>query len=157
MKILAIADIHNNVACVRKLRAQEANDHDAIAIAGDIGTHGAAEAFEILTTFECPIVYVHGHGDRMPEDAKFGARAYPVHLQVVKVGRLAFAGYSFRGSLPRRLGHGSAGYAETCRSLLRAAIHKSGVDLQRCVLITHDRARHLDRDYPKLLLRIHSS
>ncbi len=82
MKILAIADIHNNVACVRKLRAQELNDYDAIAIAGDIGTHGATEIFEILTTFKCPIVYVHGNWDRLPEDAKFGARAYLVHLEV---------------------------------------------------------------------------
>jgi predicted phosphodiesterase len=155
MKILAIADIHNNVACVRKLRAQEANDYDAIAIAGDIGTHGAAEVFEILTTFKCPIVYVHGNWDRMPEDAKFGPRAHLVHLQVVKVSRLAFAGYSFRGSLPHRLGRGSAAYAEKCRSLLRAAIRKSGVDLQRCALITHERARHLDRDFPNLLLHVY--
>jgi predicted phosphodiesterase len=155
MKILAIADIHNNVACVRKLRAQEANDYDAITIAGDIGTHGAADVFEILATFNCPIVYVYGNWDRMPEDAKFGARAHLVHLQVVKVGSLAFAGYSFRGSLPHRLGHGSAGYAESCRSLLRAAIRKSGVDLQQCVLITHERARHLDRDFPNLLLHIY--
>jgi predicted phosphodiesterase len=96
MKILAIADIHNNVASVRKLRAQELNGYDVIAIAGDIGTHGAVEIFEILTTFKCPIVYVHGNWDRMPEDAKFGARAHLVHLQVVKVAGLAFAGYSFR-------------------------------------------------------------
>jgi predicted phosphodiesterase len=136
MKILAIADIHNNVACVRKLRAQEANDYDAIAIAGDIGTHGAAEIFATLGTFKCPIVYVHGNWDRMPEDAKFGARAQLLHLEVAKVGSLAFAGYSFRGSLPQRLGHGSAGYAEKCRSLLRAA-------------------RHLDRDFPNLLLHIY--
>ncbi len=89
MKILAIADIHNNVACVRKLRAQEANDYDAIAIAGDIGTHAAAEIFATLGTFKCPIVYVHGNWDRMPEDAKFGTRAHLVHLQVVKVAGLA--------------------------------------------------------------------
>jgi len=126
-----------------------------IAIAGDIGTHGATEIFEILTTFKCPIVYVHGNWDRMPEDAKFGARAHLVHLQVVKFAGLAFAGYSFRGPPPQRLGHGSAEYAEQCRSLLRAAIRKSGVDLQRCVLMTHDRARHLDRDFPNLLLHIY--
>jgi len=43
MKILAISDIHNNVACVRKLRAQEANEYDVIAIAGDIGARAAAD------------------------------------------------------------------------------------------------------------------
>ena len=46
MKILSISDIHNNAACVRKLRAQESNDYDVIAIPGDIGTYGAAEIFE---------------------------------------------------------------------------------------------------------------
>jgi len=92
MKILAISDIHNNVACVRKLRAQEANEYDVIAIAGDIGTRAAAEIFATLATFECPIVYVHGNWDRMPDDAKFGAGAQLVHLKAVKVGSLTFAG-----------------------------------------------------------------
>jgi predicted phosphodiesterase len=33
MRILALSDMHNNVACARKLRAQENNDFDVIAIA----------------------------------------------------------------------------------------------------------------------------
>jgi predicted phosphodiesterase len=157
MKILAISDIHNNVACVRKLRAQESNDYDVIAIAGDIGTHGAAEVFETLGTFKCPVVYVHGNWDRMPGDAKFGARTHLIHLNVVKVGGLAFTGYSFRDPLPPKLGQaaGRTEYALKCRSLLCAAIRKSGVDLRRCVFMAHDRARHLDRDFPALLLHIY--
>ena len=132
MKILAISDIHNNVACVRKLRAQEANEYDVIAIAGDIGARAAADIFATLATFECPIVYVHGNWDRMPDDAKFGAGARLVHLKAVKVGSLTFAGYSFRAPLPRRRqASGTAEYARRCRALLRAAIRKSGADLRR--------------------------
>jgi predicted phosphodiesterase len=156
MKILAISDIHNNVACVRKLRAQEANEYDVIAIAGDIGARAAADIFATLATFECPIVYVHGNWDRMPDDAKFGAGARLVHLKAVKVGSLTFAGYSFRAPLPRRRqASGTAEYGRRCRALLRAAIRKSGADLRRCVLLAHDRARHLDRDFPNLLLHIY--
>ena len=156
MKILAISDIHNNVACVRKLRAQEANEYDVIAIAGDIGTRAAAEIFATLATFECPIVYVHGNWDRMPHDATFGAGTHLVHLQAVKVGSLTFAGYSFRAPLPRgREVSGAAEYGRRCRALVRAALRKSGADLQRCVLLTHDHARHLDRDFPNLLLHIY--
>jgi Icc-related predicted phosphoesterase len=157
MKILAISDIHNNVACVRKLRAQETNDYAVIAIPGDIGSDRAAEIFGTLRTFKCPIVYVHGNWDRMSEDAKFGARTHLVHLKVVKVGRLAFAGYSFSGPLPKPLDRAAsyAEYTRRCRSLLSAAIRKSGVDLRRCVLMTHDRATHLDREFPNLLLHIY--
>jgi predicted phosphodiesterase len=156
MKILAISDIHNNVACVRKLRAQEANAYDVIAVAGDIGTRAAGEIFATLASFECPIVYVHGNWDRMPDDAKFGPGAHLVHLEAVKVGSLTFAGYSFRGPLPRRRQlSGTAEYGRRCRALVRAALRKSGADLRRCVLLAHDRARHLDRDFPNLLLHIY--
>jgi predicted phosphodiesterase len=156
MKILAISDIHNNLACVRKLRAQEANAYDVIAVAGNIGTRAAGEIFATLASFECPIVYVHGNWDRMPDDAKFGAGAHLVHLEAAKVGSLTFAGYSFHAPLPRwgQLS-GTAEYGRRCRALLRAALRKSSTDLQRCVLLAHDRARHLDREFPNLLLHIY--
>jgi predicted phosphodiesterase len=156
MKILAISDIHNNMGCVRKLRAQEANEYDVIAVAGDIGTRAAADIFATLATFACPIVYVHGNWDRMPDDAKFAAGAHLVHVKAVKIGSLTFAGYSFHGPLPRRRQvSGSAEYGRACRALVRAALRKSGADLRRCVLLAHDRARHLDRDFPNLLLHIY--
>jgi predicted phosphodiesterase len=156
MKILAISDIHNNLACVQKLRAQEANEYDVIVVAGDIGTRAAGGIFATLASFACPIVYVHGNWDRMPDDAKFGAGAHLVHLETVKVGSLTFAGYSFHGPLPRRRElSGTAEYGRRCRALLRAALRKSGTDLRRCVLLTHDRARHLDHDFPNLLLHIY--
>ena len=146
MKILAISDIHNNLACVQKLRAQEANAYDVIAVAGDIGTRAADEIFATLASFACPIVYVHGNWDRMPDDAKFGAGAHLVHLETVKVGSLTFAGYSFRGPLPRRRRlSGTAEYGRRCRALLRAALRKSGTDLRRCVLLAHVRAAPIAR------------
>jgi predicted phosphodiesterase len=55
MRILALSDIHNNIACVRKLRAQESNDYDVIAMPGDIGTYRAAEIFDTLKSFGWPI------------------------------------------------------------------------------------------------------
>ena len=64
MRILAVSDIHNNVACVRKLLAQESNSYDVIVFPGDIGTYRAAEIFDMLKTFECPIVLIHGNWDR---------------------------------------------------------------------------------------------
>lgn len=109
MRILAISDMHNNVACGRKLRAQESNEYDVIAIPGDIGTYRVVEIFKMLRTFDCPIVYVHGDLDR-PENVNFGRRTHLVHLRVVKVGRLAFTGYSFDGPLPDF--EEGAGYAE---------------------------------------------
>jgi hypothetical protein len=48
--------MHNNGACVHKLRAQESNDYGVIATAGDIGNRRAVEVLKTLRTFECPIV-----------------------------------------------------------------------------------------------------
>jgi predicted phosphodiesterase len=156
MRILAISDIHNNVACVRKLRAQEGNDYDVIALPGDIGTHRAAEIFATLKSFGCPIVYIHGNWDRT-EDVGFDRTARLVHLRVVKVGRFAFTGYSFDGPVPEGV-RGNAGYAEytrSCRAVVRDATRVAGVELARCILLAHDRATHLDREFPGLLLHLY--
>lgn len=156
MRILAISDIHNNVACVRKLRAQEDNDYDVIAVPGDIGAYRAAEIFATLSSFGCPIVYVHGNWDR-PGDVGFGRASRFVHLRVVRAGRFAFTGYSFYGSAPDGLDEnvGYAEYTRTCRSVIRALIRDSGVDLTRCILLSHDRTSYLDREFPGLLLHLY--
>jgi Icc-related predicted phosphoesterase len=156
MRILAVSDIHNNVACVRKLRAQETNSYDVITIPGDIGTYRAAEIFDALKSFECPIVFIHGNWDRA-EDVYFGRQTHLVHLRVVKVGRLAFTGYSFDGPAPNGMPKNAAyaEYTRRCRTIVQAAIRKAGIDLRRCVLMAHDRATHLDREFPGLLLHIY--
>jgi predicted phosphodiesterase len=155
MKILALSDIHNNVPAVRKLRAQETNDYDAVAVAGDIGAKRADEIFAILRSFECPIVFVHGNWDRMGEDADFGPRADLVHLRLVKLGAWTFTGYSFAGSLPPpRRARSPAEYAGQCRAIIAQSIRKAGLEPRRCVLISHDRAAHLEKDLPGLRLHL---
>lgn len=87
----------------------------------------------------------------------FGRTVRLVHLRVFKVGRFAFAGYSFDGPAPQGL-DANAGYAEytrSCRAAVRAIIRDSGVDLSRCILLAHDRATHLDREFPGLLLHLY--
>jgi hypothetical protein len=72
-RILAFSDIHNNVNAVRQLRARESNDYDALIVAGDIGSSAANEIFDVLRTFECPVLYVFGNWDRRLEhDRNFG-------------------------------------------------------------------------------------
>ncbi|MBX9826530.1 MAG: metallophosphoesterase family protein [Xanthobacteraceae bacterium] len=158
MRILAISDIHNNVACVRKLRAQEGKDYDVIAVPGDIGTYRAAEIFETLKSFGCPIVYVHGNWDR-PDDVGFGRLARLVHLRAVKVGRFAFTGYSFTGPDPEGLDEnaGDAAYTRSCRAAVRTLVRDADLDLARCILLSHDRASHLDREFPGLLLHLYGT
>ncbi len=48
MKLLALSDVHSNLVAVRKMRAQEHNDFDAIVIAGDLGGDAAEGLFSIL-------------------------------------------------------------------------------------------------------------
>jgi predicted phosphodiesterase len=63
MTSLAFSDIHHNLEAVRKLRASEANSFDAVVVAGDIGSESANKFFKILSTFNCPVLYVFGNGD----------------------------------------------------------------------------------------------
>jgi Icc-related predicted phosphoesterase len=155
MRILAISDIHNNVACVRKLRAQESNTFDVIALPGDIGTNRAAEIFGVLTTFRCPIVYIHGNWDRMSAATGFGSETHLIHLRVVRVGRLSFTGYSFDDPEGDRRAGGRAEYVRRCRADVTKVIREAGVELSRCVLMAHDRATHLDKELPGLLLHLY--
>jgi predicted phosphodiesterase len=99
VRILAISDIHNNVACIRKLRAQEENKFDVVAIAGDIGGDRAVEIFKVLKTFMCPIVYVYGNWDRkLQHGLSFGDDCHLIHLNVVTIGGVACGSYCAIGS-----------------------------------------------------------
>lgn len=155
MRILAISDIHNNVACVRKLRAQVSNEFDVIAVPGDIGTQRAAEIFGVLTTFRCPVVYIHGNWDRMPAGMDFGSETHLVHLRVVRVGRLSFTGYSFDEPEEGGPAGGRGDYTRRCRTRVIRAIREAGADPSRCVLMAHDRATRLDQELPGLLLHLY--
>jgi hypothetical protein len=161
MRLLACSDLHNNVACVRKLRAQETNDYDAIAIAGDIGGHRAAEIFDVLRSFECPIVYVYGNWDRkLGYGQSFGKGCHLIHLNAVKIGLLTFTGFCYpRGIDPRsgrrtrNLSNGQ--YAESCRRLVAKVLAARRADLRRTVFMSHDRTPRLAEAFPGLLLHLY--
>ncbi len=94
-RILAFSDIHNNVDCVRVLRAQEANRYDAVLIAGDIGSESFDEILDIVCTFECPVFYVYGNWDNTLEYKPFhDPRAQLVHHSVHEIGDLVVTGFS---------------------------------------------------------------
>jgi len=161
MRILAISDIHNNVVCVGKLRAQEKNNFDVIAIAGDIGDHRAEEIFAILKTFGCPIVYIYGNWDgRLSRNKSFGKHCYFVDLEIVRIGSLYFTGFSFRGKgrrYPFRNADGmsDAGYARACATVLARRIAEIGVDPRNLVVMSHDKATRLSTWCPDLLLHLY--
>ncbi|HLY06669.1 MAG TPA: metallophosphoesterase family protein [Rhizomicrobium sp.] len=95
MKLLALSDAHANIIAVRKLRAQERNEFDAIVIAGDLGGDSAAELFNVLNTFRCPIIYVYGnHDDSLKYNKKMKGQNTLLHMNIIKCNEFAFAGYS---------------------------------------------------------------
>jgi predicted phosphodiesterase len=95
MRLLALSDIHHNLVAVRKLRACEKNDFDAVIVAGDIGNESAAEFFRILETFECPVLYVYGNWDnKLDYESCFGPRCHLIHSNVITLGELSFTGFS---------------------------------------------------------------
>src|SRR5204863_349314 len=95
MRLLALSDIHHNLVAVRKLRACEKNDFDAVIVAGDIGNESAAEFFRILETFECPVMYVYGNWDnKLDYESCFSPRCHLIHSNVITVGELSFTGFS---------------------------------------------------------------
>jgi predicted phosphodiesterase len=98
VKLLACSDIHNNVKAVRKLRALETNDFDAVIVAGDIGSQSAGEVFEVLQTFECPVLYVFGNWDhRLEYRQEFGQRCHHVHLSPCDIDALSVVGETVDG------------------------------------------------------------
>lgn len=95
MKFLLLSDIHNNVSAVEKMRVQEANSFDALVVAGDIGSDCAQQIFDILATFNCPILYIYGNWDhRLVYDASFGNLSHHLHLSPFDAGPVTFVGFS---------------------------------------------------------------
>jgi len=153
MRILAISDLHNNVACIQKLRAQEDNNFNVIALAGDIGSHRADEIFNVLKTFKCPVVYVYGNWDhRLTRSLSFGRKCHLIHLNLVRIGPLTFTGFS----LPRPNSNLTpAQYSERCHLTILKRLAEAKIDLSRTVLMTHARATHLEKRFPNLLLHLY--
>lgn len=94
-RILAFSDVHLNLGCVRKLRAQEENSFDAVVIAGDMGSEAVPDLLSIVSTFDCPVYYVYGNWDnQLSYEEKFGDQFNLLHLQVEAVDGLFIAGFS---------------------------------------------------------------
>ncbi|MGO4115100.1 metallophosphoesterase family protein [Rhizobium ruizarguesonis] len=90
-RVLACSDIHNNINAVCQLRAREVHDYDAVIMAGDIGSDRPDEVFDILRTFDCPVLL--GNWDhRLEHRRNFGAQCHHLHLTPYPVGDLSIIG-----------------------------------------------------------------
>jgi Icc-related predicted phosphoesterase len=95
MKILAFSDIHENISCVRKLREQEDDCYDVIVVAGDIGSDIADDFFTLVSTFECPVIYVYGNWDNaLDYKPQPVFNCWQLHLEILLTSGYFFAGYS---------------------------------------------------------------
>jgi predicted phosphodiesterase len=183
LRILGISDIHGNVKAVRGLRDQESNRFDAVAVAGDIGGDAATEIMSILSSFECPVMYVFGNWDhRLPYDSHYGPVCHHVHLRSVECCGWAFSGFS---GLPTHWGMNpiatalkhdgthkcdnspdSAQYQEKLREASKEAlrlnrtrlaevIQESQVGPSRTIVVTHERLYKTDGDLAGVPLGYH--
>jgi predicted phosphodiesterase len=142
MRFLAFSDVHNNLACVRKMRPQQENDFDAILFGGDIGRKIPEQFFGILASFECPIFYVYGNWDiDLPMDATYHPRAQILHRSFVSLGGITFAGFSDKpdGAARRRFS---------------GALRKTGAVFSRTILLCHYELRGIEKDFPGLGLHL---
>ena len=150
MRILACSDIHNNVSAVRKLREREVNCYDAMIVAGDIGSDAAQSIFDILRTFDCPVLYVLGNWDhRLGHDQDFGSGCHHIHLAPFRVGNLVIVGESTDGIDPAwnstrteieaikpvELPAARVAYLEHQRALLPKIV--AGEAYNRTIVVTH--------------------
>lgn len=164
MRLLAISDIHNNLVAVRRMRACESNDFDAIVVAGDLGHAGAPQLMEILASFKCPVMYVYGNWDHALD---YVNAPYPdfhlIHLNVVTVGGVHFSGFS---GCPTQWGKNpiAAKLADAPdareralqlnREALRKELAHSKIDPRKTVIVTHERLARLSDVAPHALLHV---
>jgi predicted phosphodiesterase len=173
MRLLALSDIHHNLLAVRKLRASETNSFDAIVVAGDIGSASADEFFKIISTFECPVLYVFGNWDHELSYSKvYGDNCHLIHSNVVTIGDLHFTGFSGcptnwgKNPIARKILTNVAktnsdqfrlaksSILELNRKSVRKAISSASVDPLKCVVVTHERLARLSEEIPGTLLHL---
>ncbi len=95
MRLLALSDIHANVAAVERLREREANSFDGIVVAGDIGQRWARTIFKVLSSFGCPVFYVYGNHDHDLDYRQcFGDKCQHLHMQSISHGLFTLCGFS---------------------------------------------------------------
>lgn len=162
MRLLCLSDIHSNLVAVRRMRAQEANKFDCIVVAGDIGNNGASEFFNILKTFKCPILYVYGNWDhKLSYKKSFVSNSHLIHLNVVRIGRLNFTGFS---GCPTNWGNNPLAkiakqnehetVLDRNRKRLKEIIYRRQLDPKETVVITHERLTRLNEIQPNVALHL---
>jgi predicted phosphodiesterase len=130
MRILAISDIHNLLPAVHELRAREANNFDALVVAGDFGSEGAQSIFDILSTFQCPVLYIRGNWDYQYDVIKsFGVNCFHIHNKSVFLGEWSVTGFDF---------------LDESRAELAANVSKIGST--KSIVVTHDRLTKTTQD-----------
>jgi predicted phosphodiesterase len=164
MRLLAISDIHNNLVAVRRMRAAEKNDFDAIVVAGDLGNASAPQVLKILSSFKCPVVYVYGNWDH---GLDYVSAPYPgfhlIHLNVVTVDGIHFSGFSGcptqwgKNPIAAKLADARDARERTLqlnRQALRKELARSKVDPRRTIIVTHERLARLGEIAPHSLLHV---
>jgi hypothetical protein len=164
MRLLAISDIHNNLVAVRRLRALERNDFDAIIVAGDLGNAAASQIFEILASFKCPVLYVYGNWDHALD---YVSAPFPdfqlIHQDVVTVSGYHFSGFSGcptqwgKNPIARKLADAPDARERTLRlnrDGLRKVLKRSGADPRKTIVVTHERLGRLAEIAPHALLHL---
>jgi predicted phosphodiesterase len=173
MRLLAFSDVHNNLVAVKKLRASVTNSFDAIVVAGDIGSASADEFFKILSTFQCPVLYVFGNWDHELSYSKlYGDNCHLIHSNVVTIGDLHFTGFSgcptnwgknpiarrtftkLGKTDPAKLRLAKSSILELNRKSIRKAIRDASADPRKCVIVTHERLARLSDEIPGALLHL---
>lgn len=130
MRLLAISDIHNLVPAVQELRAREANDFDAVLVAGDFGSDAAQPIFDILSTFNCPVLYIRGNWDYQYEvSTNFGPNCFHIHDEPFAIEDWHVIGMDF--------------FNEN-RAELAAKVRKVGST--KSVVVTHERLAKTAQD-----------
>lgn len=95
MRVLALSDIHCNIAAIKRIRRDVVNEYDLLIVAGDIGLSAASEIFDILDTFACPIAYIYGnHDHNAPYNLRLGTNGHHLHGAPLKVGNVRLHGFS---------------------------------------------------------------
>ena len=164
MRLLALSDIHNNLVAMRRLRALEANDFDAIVVAGDLGNAAATQILEILASFKCPVLYVYGNWDHALDYVNAPHPDFHlIHQDVVTIGGYHFSGFS---GCPTQWGKNPIATRladvpdrreralQMNREGLRKVLKRSTADPRKTVIVTHERLGRLSAIAPHALLHL---
>lgn len=95
IRLLCLSDIHDNTRAVELLCAAEEARHDAVVVAGDMGSATATETLgRLVDRFRCPVLYVLGNWDARLPYGDLVPGAHHLHGAPVRLRGMAIAGFS---------------------------------------------------------------